>query len=81
MSDNLPRKPLFADLIAAHPNLREELADMDQPLTTPEMLQIAATAMEDSIGGQAACLRAVELTVERLAKGTTAQRVDGGHPT
>lgn len=40
-------------------------------LTTPEMLNIAAQAMEQSIGGQAACLRAVELTVERFAKGTT----------
>jgi hypothetical protein len=35
-------------------------------MTDQEKLKIAAQALEDSIGGQAACLRAVELTLEAL---------------
>jgi hypothetical protein len=35
-------------------------------MTDQEKLKIAAKALEQSIGGQAACLRAVELTLEAL---------------
>jgi len=37
-------------------------------MNTKTQLTIAAQALEESIGGQAACLRAVELTLEALAQ-------------
>jgi hypothetical protein len=45
-------------------------------MTDQDKLKIAAQALEQSIGGQAACLRAVELTLEALRSSTPDAWVD-----